>query len=173
MIITRFCDARPSFPYQIESIFRRVKAMLIVAKSKAGYSFPLSADSLFCDLSPKSLEFLNSLKRTKRFRKSAVVYAAGEMPRCIYVLLKGRLQLRLNNSSVVQLIEPFGIFGLTETIANVPYETNAETITSCLCEYIKREDFIRFLQDEPEICFRLTQRLALNLQKTINSFVLQ
>lgn len=139
--------------------------MLIVAKSKIGYSFPLSADSLFSDLSPKSLEFLNSLKKTKRFRKGAVVYTAGEMPSGFYLLLKGRIQLQSNDLCAIHSIEPSVIFGLTETIADVPYEINAETLTPCVCEYIGREDFIRFLRDEPELSFRLLRQLALNLQK--------
>jgi CRP-like cAMP-binding protein len=93
------------------------------------------------------------------------------MPCCIYLLVKGKVQLLLNGKDVIQFIEPDEIFGLTEAIANLPYEMNAETSSTCLCECIGREEFIRFLQTEPEVCFRLVQMLGLNLQKSYQLFI--
>jgi CRP-like cAMP-binding protein len=139
--------------------------MLIVTKTKNVYFSPLSADDLFDDLSPKSSEFLTRIKRTERFKKDSIIYTAGEMPSGFYVLLKGRIQLRSNDERVARLIKPKEIFGLVETITDLPYESTAETLTSAICEYIGREDFVRFLQSESEISFRLLRELSMNLQK--------
>jgi CRP-like cAMP-binding protein len=152
-----------------------VKAMLVIAKEKNGSFFPLTADKLFCGLSPKSYEILSRIKRVEGFRKGSIVYAAGEIPSGFYVPVEGQINLRLKtesgNERIVRLVEPSEIFGLTETIAGVPSEMSAETITPCLCEYIAREDFIRFLQDAPELSFRLMSQLAVNLQKNYQKFV--
>jgi CRP-like cAMP-binding protein len=149
--------------------------MLVIANEKTGSFFPLTADQLFYGLSPESYEILSRSKRAERFRKGAIVSAAGEIPSGFYVLVEGQIKLRLktesSGESVGRLIEPSEIFGLTETIAGVPSEMNAETITPCLCEYIAREDFVRFLQDEPELSFRLMSQLAVNLQKNYQRFV--
>ena len=146
--------------------------MSLEHKSKSAYFFPLLADDLFCDLTPGSLASLDRIKQTKRFAKNTCFFARDDTPRRIYLLRRGKAQLLLNedskNISFGRLIEPNEIFGLTETIANLPYETEAKTITACTCECIGRRDFIRFLKDEPEICFRLVRLLGTNLQKSFS-----
>jgi CRP-like cAMP-binding protein len=144
--------------------------MFIECQAQPEYFFPLFADKLFCDLSPESLKSLNKIKETKQFRKGFRFFSGEEMPHCIYILREGKVQLLLNDKSkdlqLARLIEPNEIFGLTEIIADLPYEMNAETITLCTCECFEREDFIRFLFSEPEVCFRLVKLLSLNLQKS-------
>lgn len=144
--------------------------MFLEYKAQSEYFLPLLADDLFRDLSQESLESLNKIKETKQFRKGFSFFSGGEMPRRIYLLREGKAQIFLNDRSkdiqIERLIEPNEIFGLIETIANPPYETNAETITLCTCECFEREDFISFLRNEPEVCFRLVKLLGLNLQKS-------
>jgi len=144
--------------------------MSLEYRVKFEYFFPLFADNLFCDLTPKSLKSLDTIKHTKRFQKGTSFFSRGDMPNFIFLLREGKAQLLSNNElkdiNIVRSIEPNEIFGLTEMILNLPYETGAQTITPCICECIGREDFIRFLQDKPEVCFRLTRLLALNLQKS-------
>jgi CRP-like cAMP-binding protein len=97
--------------------------------------------------------------------KNIRLITAGEMSRGIYVLVKGQAQL-ISNDEGVRRLEPNEILGLTETIDHLPFEMSIVTITLCRFEFIEREDFFRFLRDEPEVCFRLAQMLALNLQKS-------
>ena len=136
--------------------------------------YPLSADQLFGDLMPKSLELLNKIKQTKRLRKKICLFSIGDLPRAIYLLREGRVQLlssdKSNNENFTRLIEPNEIFGLTESFANLPYESCAETITPCVCDFIERSDFIHFLMNEPKVCFRLAQLLALSFQKNYRIF---
>jgi CRP-like cAMP-binding protein len=145
-----------------------MKAMRPEDKLESGYLFPILADNLFCGLTAKSLASLAKIKQTKKFREGEAFFSAGEMPCCVYLLSEGEARIVLNmaqNMTANRPIEPNEIVGLTETIANLPYEMKAEAITPCLCECIRREDFIRFLHDEPEVCFRLVRMLGLNLQK--------
>ena len=139
-------------------------------KLRSEYFFPLFADDLFCDLTPKSLKSLDKIKQTKQFEKDVCFFSSGEIPRCFYILRKGKAQLLLNDIHIVRLIEPNEILGLTVMIADMPCETDAETITPCICEFIKREDFIRFLRNEPEVSFRLVRMLGLHLQKNRQLF---
>lgn len=138
-------------------------------KLEPGYFFPILADNLFCGLTVKSLAFLAKIKKTKRIREGGKLFSAGEMPCAVYLLREGQAHLFVNDSRNTQSARPIElneILGSTEVIANLPYGMTAETITSCLCECIRREDFIRFLYDEPDVCFRLLQTLSLNLQKS-------
>ena len=141
---------------------------------KSGYFHLLSADQLFRDLTPKSLALLGKLKQTKNFRKGTCLFSRGDPARGIYLLRKGQAQLVFGDEAkdmpAACLIAPNELFGLTESFADLPYETRAETITACLCDFFEREDFIRFLQAEPQICFRLAQLLAASLQKNFRLF---
>ncbi|MEP6900482.1 MAG: Crp/Fnr family transcriptional regulator [Actinomycetota bacterium] len=153
--------------------------MLIEHQAISEYFFGnvFSADSLFCDLSPKIAQSLTAIKQKKRFTKNEIVFASGELPGCIFFLLMGEAQMlssaKLTGKNLVRSIEPDEILGLTEAIANLPYETLLKTVTPCLFECIQSDDFFRFLQNEPEVCFRLLQRLGANLQKVYQLFARQ
>lgn len=129
----------------------------------------ISANCLFCDLSPEALESLARIKNMIRVQKGVFIFARGDIPSCVYILLDGQAQLVTKDGKPVCLVEPNEILGLTEMITSLPCQMNAETITPCICERINQEDFIAFLQDEPEICFRLAQLLGLNIQKRYKS----
>ncbi len=132
-----------------------------------GSFFSLSADKLFCQSAPESLESLAAIKQTKCFDKDVVVSAAGDVPRFVYILSKGQAQLSLDShSDLARLVKPNEIFGLIEMMANSSYKMNLETITPCVFEIIEKSDFTNFLHNEPEICLRLVKSLGSNLQKS-------
>lgn len=147
-----------------------VNAMVLEYKLVPECFFPISADKLFSDLTEKSRASLALIKQTKQFCQGENFFSAGDTARRFFVLCEGEARLRFrdrrNEITIVRSIKRNEIVGLTETIADLPYETQAESVTFCRCECIRREDFIRFLRDEPEIGLRLVRMLGLSLQKT-------
>jgi len=145
--------------------------MLIEEQTISEYFFgnAFSADLLFCDLSPRTGQFLTAIKQKKLFKKDEIVFANRQMPCCVYFLREGKAELSTNltppENNLVRAVEPNEILGLTEAIGGLPYETSVKTLTPCLFECIERADFIGFLQTEPEVCFRLLHLLGTNLQK--------
>jgi CRP-like cAMP-binding protein len=148
--------------------------MSVEYKVTSEYFFPLFAGDLFCDLKPGSSAAFAKIKQTKQFQKGACIFLRGDAARRIYILRAGKAQLLLNeefkNKRIARVIEPNEILGVTEAIVNLPYETDAETIAPCTCEFIDRDDFIRFLQNETELRLRLVRLLATNLQKSRQIF---
>lgn len=153
--------------------------MLLKNRTSQEYLFGngFCADMLFCNLPPKSLEFLTRVKHKKQFQKGTAVISEGDLPQCVYVLLRGQAQVllkkKLNEQTVVRFVEPNEIFGLTEAISNSPFEISVETISPCLFEIIARRDFISFLHNDSSVCFRLVQLLGFNIQKSYYSFGLR
>lgn len=133
-----------------------------------------SADRLFCDLTPETAKSLTAIKQISRFEKEKLVFTNGELPCCVYFLLEGKAQIfagaALPGKNLARSVAPNEILGLTEAITNLPYETNLKTLTPCQFECIQRDDFIRFLQNESAVCFRLLQLLGSNLQKIYQIF---
>ena len=52
------------------------------------------------------------------------------------------------------------VFGLTETLSNLPYDASLVTVTACRFDCIRRELFLDFLQNDPQACFRLLEIVA-------------
>lgn len=130
----------------------------------------LYADILFCDLSPKTIKFLSLKKKVIRFDKGVSVCQTNAFPKGVYILLQGQSKLSFIDLSgkthFIRLVKPNELVGLIELLADVENETILETITPCLFEFISRKDFLKFLHNESETCFRLLKPLSFNLQKS-------
>jgi len=142
--------------------------MLIERSNISGqFSEPAFLDpDLFGALSPAAQEALRAVKRAKDFAAGANVFTKGEIPSAIYILVRGEAQIvRHGGGAAVCPATPGEIFGLTETLSNLPYETSLKTGAPCRFEYIRRAPFLNFLRNEPAACFRLLEIAAANLQQ--------
>jgi CRP-like cAMP-binding protein len=146
---------------------------MVIEKEKiSDYFFnnALVAGDLFGELSPESQTSLSGIKRELEFAENEIIWEYGKMPCCIYILVEGEAEILYRGVQSVHRIKQNEILGVTEAISNLPYEISIKTDTPCRFECIRRDDFIEFLQTESEICFRLLQRLGVNLQKFYRLF---
>jgi CRP/FNR family transcriptional regulator, cyclic AMP receptor protein len=124
----------------------------------------LRADRIFCDLPPNALQAFENIKYATAYPQNAVLFVEGQLPRGIFVLCKGSVKLSINSPSgrtvIVKLAEPGEVLGLSATISGKPYEVTAETIDPCQVNFVKREDFLRFLKDDVEACFKVAFQLS-------------
>jgi len=127
-------------------------------------SCKVRADRIFCDLPPAALETFESIKFVTAYPQGAVLFVEGQLPRGIFVLCKGSVKLSINSPSgrtmIVKLAEPGEVLGLSATISGKPYEVTAETIDPCQINFVKRDDFLRFLKDDVEACFKVAEQLG-------------
>ncbi|MBS1795568.1 MAG: cyclic nucleotide-binding domain-containing protein [Acidobacteria bacterium] len=132
------------------------------------------ADRLFRDLADETRQSLAAVTRTRRCGPEEIVFAKGELPSSIYLLIEGEAQTITEfadpGKNLVRPVERSEILGLTEAITNLPYETTLKTVTPCTFESIAGEDFAAFLQSEPEVCFRLLRLLGTNIHKIFRLF---
>ncbi len=124
----------------------------------------LRADRIFCDLPANALQNFENIKYTTAFPQGAVLFVEGQMPRGIFVICKGSVKLSINSPSgrtmIVKLAEPGEVLGLSATVSGKPYEVTAETIDPCQVNFVKRDDFLRFLKDDVEACFKVAEQLS-------------
>lgn len=124
----------------------------------------LRADKLFCDLPDSSLKAFEAVKYSSAYPKGAVLFVEGQSPRGIFVLCKGRAKLSVGSSDgktlILKIAEPGEVLGLSATVSGKPYELTAETLDPCQVNFVKREDFLRFLKDHSEACFRVAEQLS-------------
>jgi CRP/FNR family transcriptional regulator, cyclic AMP receptor protein len=124
----------------------------------------LRADRIFCDLPAAALQAFESIKYATAYPQGAVLFVEGQMPRGIFVLCKGSVKLSINSPSgrtmIVKLADPGEVLGLSATISGKPYEVTAETTDPCQVNFIKRDDFLRFLKDDVDACFKVAEQLS-------------
>lgn len=126
----------------------------------------LHSEGFFCHLSQASLQALESIMLTNVYPKGAVLFFEGQSPRGVYMLCQGRVKLSICSADgkmmILRIAEPGEMLGLSATVSNLLYKATAETLESCQVNFIKKDDFLRFLRDHGEACFRVAQHLSQN-----------
>jgi CRP/FNR family transcriptional regulator, cyclic AMP receptor protein len=124
----------------------------------------LRADRLFCDLPPAALRSFENIKYATSYPKGAVLFVEGQLPRGIFVLCKGSVKLSISATNgktiIVRIAEAGEALGLGATVSGKSYEMTAETIDPCQVNFVKRDDFLRFLKDDVEACFKVAEQLS-------------
>jgi CRP/FNR family transcriptional regulator, cyclic AMP receptor protein len=118
----------------------------------------------FCDLSDAALQAFEAIKYSTTYPKGAVLFVEGQVPRGIFVLCQGRVKLSLcapgGNTLITTIAEPGEVLGLSATVSGKPHLLAAETLYPSQVNFVKREDFLRFLKEHPDACFKVAERLS-------------
>src|SRR5438270_1110598 len=124
----------------------------------------MRAEHIFCDLPPAALQTFESMKYATAYPRGAVLFVEGQTPRGIFVLCKGRVKLSICSTDgktlILKIAEPGEVLGLSATVSGKPYELTAETIDPCQVNFVKREEFLRFLKDNSDACFKVAEQLS-------------
>jgi CRP/FNR family transcriptional regulator, cyclic AMP receptor protein len=127
-------------------------------------SCKMRAEHIFCDLPPTALHSFEAIKYATAYPKGAVLFVEGQAPRGIFVLCKGRVKLSICSTDgktlILKIAEPGEVLGLSATVSGKTYELTAETIDPCQVNFVKREDFLRFLKEHADACFRVAEQLS-------------
>ena len=124
----------------------------------------MRADHIFCDLPAAALQSFENVKYATAYPKGAVLFVEGQSPRGIFVLCKGRVKLSICSTDgktlILKIAEPGEVLGLSASVSGKPYELTAETVDPCQVNFVKREDFLRFLRENPDACLRVAEQLS-------------
>lgn len=127
-------------------------------------SCKLRQDRFFCNLERKALEQLDHLKLTATFPPGTTIFAQGQAPRGVNIVCQGKVKLSMASPDgrmlTVKEASDGEVLGLSATITGREHELTAETITHCQLNFIRRDDFLRFLQANQEACFHAAQELS-------------
>jgi CRP/FNR family transcriptional regulator, cyclic AMP receptor protein len=122
------------------------------------------SEHLFCDLPGAALQTFESIKYATAYPKGAVLFVEGQAPRGIFVLCKGRVKMSIcatdGKTLIVKIAEPGEVLGLSATVSGKPYELTAETVDPCQVNFVKRDDFLRFLREHSDACFKVAEQLS-------------
>jgi len=128
----------------------------------------LRHSGFFCELPKGSLEDLEKIKYASAYPQGAVLFLEGQPARGAYIVCSGRVKLSTASQDgktlILRIAEPGEVLGLHATVSGKPYELTAETLQPCQLDFIKRDDFMRFLQNHAEACLNAAHHLSQNCQ---------
>jgi CRP/FNR family transcriptional regulator len=124
----------------------------------------MRTDQIFCDLPDAALQFFEQIKYATAYPKGAILFVEGQAPRGIFVLCKGRVKLSICSTDgktlILKIAEAGEVLGLSASVSGKPYELTAETIDPCQVNFVKRDDFLRFLKEHSDACLRVAEQLS-------------
>jgi CRP/FNR family transcriptional regulator len=82
----------------------------------------------------------------------------------VFIICSGRIKLTTSSAEgktlIVKIAEGGEVLGASAGILGKPYEVSAETLEPAQINFIRREDFLAFLNAYPEACLHTAQQLS-------------
>ena len=121
------------------------------------------AAKFFCDLPEEQLHEFEKIKISTSFPKNATMFVEGQPSAGIHLLCQGRVKLSTNSRSgkslILRIAGPGEILGLSAALSDGQHEATAETIESCQVNFVRRDEFIRFIKTNPAAAFSVIEQL--------------
>ena len=129
----------------------------------------LCSGSFFCHLPKPVMEAFQPLKFTLAHPAGATLFVEGQACRGIYILCKGRVKLsttsREGQTLILKVAQPGQVLGLNAVVSGTPHETTAETGQPCQLNFVKGDDFLKFLTEHPDAAMHAAIQLSRECQQ--------
>jgi len=117
----------------------------------------------FCSLPPEQIAAFDAIKITTSFSKGATLFIEGQPSTGIHMVCQGRFKLSTNSRNgkalILRISEPGELLGLSAALSDSPHEATAEAIEPCQVNFVRRNDFIRFIKTNAEAAFSAIEQL--------------
>ncbi len=127
-------------------------------------SCQLRADHTFCDLSASALHKFESIRHSTLYPAGAVLFVEGQAPRGIFVVCKGRVKVSFGSldgkTSIMRIAETGEVLGISSSVSGESYQLTAETLDPCQISFVKRDDFMQFVNEHGDACFQIAEQLS-------------
>jgi CRP/FNR family transcriptional regulator, cyclic AMP receptor protein len=128
----------------------------------------LRSQSFFCSLPKPALEAFDAIKYAAAYPAGAQLFTEGQMPRGIYLICRGRVKLSVTAADgktlILKIAEPGEVLGLHATVSGLPHDMSAETLHPAQLNFVKRDDFLKFLKGYADACMQAAEHLSMNCQ---------
>lgn len=128
----------------------------------------LRSENFFCNLPQTDLEIFESLKITNAYPKGSTLFMEGQPSNGVYMLCAGRVKLSTCSPDgkviILHVAEPGEVLGLSPTISDSIHVATAEVIEDCQVNFIRNDDFLKFLQTHTDACMSAVKQLSSNYQ---------
>lgn len=122
------------------------------------------SDRPFCEMSPDAIRGFDDIKEQDVLSKGAILFAEGGPSRGAYVLCEGRARLSICSETgkrlMLRVAGPGEVLGLGASLSGDAYEVTAELLDTAQVVFVRREELMKFLRDNPAVCMEVVRRLS-------------
>jgi len=119
---------------------------------------------VFSGLDDDELGELADLAIEYSFRPNEFIFWDGDSPQWFYIVAEGKVKVLKHSSSgkefIIAFFGPGEMFGEVAVFENKPYPASAQAVTEAKVLGIKREDFLTFLANRPQVALRIINVLG-------------
>ena len=131
-------------------------------------SCKLCSAGFFCQLPKSVMEAFQPIKFTIGYPAGATLFVEGQTCRGIYILCRGRVKLSANSSAgqtiILKVSQPGEVLGLNATLSGIPHDTTAETGQPCQLNFVRGDDFLKFLTQHGDACMHAAIQVSRECQ---------
>ena len=125
-------------------------------------------DGFFCQLPPQALQEFDALTFTNIYPKGAILFSEGEPPRGIFQLCHGSVKLSMTSEDgktlITRMVEQGEALGLSSAISGNTGRVTAETVVPSQVNFVRRDDFLRFLNSSSVAATNALRQLAMECE---------
>jgi CRP-like cAMP-binding protein len=130
----------------------------------------LKHNYLFGGLADESLDRLANLAMRRTYEKGEVVFAQGDPGDALYGIAEGRVRISASGAAgqevFLNIMEPGDTFGEIAVMDGLPRTAAATALDSATLVVVKRADFLKLLEREPQLAIHLLKLMCERLRWT-------
>ena len=124
----------------------------------------LADEHSFPNLPPHIGAGLQAIAVPTKYSKGSVLFFEGEKPSGVFIVNRGRVKLSANSSDgrclLVRRADAGEMVGLPGVVSGKLNEVTAEAVDEVACNFIPREEFLRFLRDNGDVAVQMAEILS-------------
>lgn len=124
----------------------------------------LRGSFIFSSLNDDELGELADLAIERSFVPNEFIFWDGDAPEWFYIVAEGKVKVlkhsSLGREFIIAFFGPGEMFGEVAVFENKPYPASAQAMTETKVVGIKREDFLSFLVNRPQVALRIISVLG-------------
>jgi CRP/FNR family transcriptional regulator len=143
----------------------------IIVRSEPVHTGPdiaIGQAEFFRALPPERLERVKRLLSEKTFERQRVLYFESSPADRLWVVRRGEVRLYKSSPSgqitTLDVLGPGEIFGAVSALEQDAYPASAETVTDGSAWWLKRESFLRLLDEDPRLAVEILQIVSRRLR---------
>ncbi len=124
----------------------------------------LRRSSIFSSLNDDELGELADLAIEHNFMSTEFIFWDGDAPDWLYIIEEGKVKVvkhsSLGKEFIIAFFDPGEMFGEVAVFENKPYPASAQAVAETKVVGIKRDEFLSFLANRPQVALRIINVLG-------------
>ena len=131
---------------------------------QSGKAQILRSSPIFSSLNDGELGELADLYIERSFMPNEFIFWDGDVPEWFYIVAEGKVKVlkhsSLGKEFIITFFGPGEMFGEVAVFENKPYPASAQAVVETKVVGIKRDEFLSFLANRPQVVLRIISVLA-------------